>query len=105
MISTTKQTDISLPSQYAPGFHDEMRGALVRARTPRLRSYIEFAEAEEPAEYRAQIDRLLSDGKLRREMGLAARKRVVKQYAWEAHLSLIPDLLGDPIGKETRGVK
>lgn len=55
---------------------------------------VEFAQAEEPSEYCAQIHRLLSDAKLRREMGEAGRQRVKTQYAWEAHLSLIPELLG-----------
>lgn len=64
---------------------------------------VEFAQAETPSDYATQISRLLSDARLRRDMGLAARRRVIAQYAWEAHLSVIPGLLGSPMSAAGRG--
>lgn len=61
---------------------------------------VEFAQADAPSEYCVQIDALLSDPERRRQMGIAARNRVVAQYAWAAHLALIPGLLGEPRAKE-----
>jgi sugar transferase (PEP-CTERM/EpsH1 system associated) len=43
--------------------------------------------ADEPAEFAAQVVRLLKDQKLRRRMGQAARAAVERSYSWEARLA------------------
>ncbi len=51
-----------------------------------------------------QVNRLLADSRLASELGKAGRQRVIDRYSWEARLSPLDEILGQPLrpAKEER---
>lgn len=57
---------------------------------------LELKAATTPADFIAEIDELLKTPGSCQSIGMAARKRVVERYSWEAHLASIDQYLPKP---------